>query len=94
MHRSNELRSVWSWYFVGIAISIVLTQLCIMLASRNEKLPLDMAIAIFISFIMLGSALLMKTIDPSRIISAWEWAFYAIAIFGALGAGVAKQLQS
>lgn len=94
MHKSNELKTMWSWYFVGVATTIVLTQMCIMLASRSEKLPLDVAIAIFIAFIMLGSALLLKTIDSTRIISGWEWFFYALAILGALGVGIARQLQS
>lgn len=94
MHKANELRSFWNWHFVGVAVSIVLTQMCIMLASRNEKLPLDLAIAIFIALIMLGSALLMKSIDPSRMISGWEWFFYGVAIFGAVGVGIARQMHS
>ncbi len=94
MHKSNELKTMWSWYFVGVAVTIILTQMCIMLASRNEKLPLDLAIAIFIAFIMLGSALLIKSIDSSRFISTWEWFFYAMAICGALGVGFARHLQS
>ena len=75
---------------MGMAVCIVLTQICLALASRNEKLPLDIAIAVHISFVILGSALLVKTLDTTRVISGWEWFFYGVAIIGALGVGVAR----
>ena len=94
MHKSNQLKPLWSPYLLGIAISIVLTQICLVLASRCEKLPLDIAIAAHISFVMLGSAILIRMLDASRVVSGWEWFFYGVAICGALGVGVAKQLHS
>lgn len=94
MHKSNHLKPLWSPYLLGIALGIVLAQLCLVLASRNERLPLDIVIAVHISFVILGSAILINTIDPTRVISNWEWFFYGIAIVGALGVGVAKQFHS
>ena len=93
MHKSNHLRPLWSPYLLGIAVGIVLAQLCLILASRNEKLPLDIAIAVHISLVILGSAILVNAIDATRVISSWEWFFYAVAITGALGVGVAKHFQ-
>ncbi|MEM8944090.1 MAG: hypothetical protein AAGD11_02825 [Planctomycetota bacterium] len=94
MHKSNQLRPIWSPYLAGIAVSITLTQVCIVIASRNQKLPLDIAIAAFIALIMPASALLLQRLDPTRTISGWEWVFYGVTIFGALGVGFAKHLQS
>ena len=94
LHKSNHLQPLWSLYLVGLAVTIVLTQICLALASRNEKLPLDIAIAVHISFVMLGSAILIKTIDDSRVVSSWEWFFYGVAIVGALGVGMAKHFHS
>jgi len=94
LHMSNHLKPLWSPYLLGLAVSIVLTQICLALASRNEKLPLDIAIAVHLSFVMLGAAFVVKTIDANRVIGGWEWFFYGVAIVGALGVGVAKQFHS
>lgn len=94
MQKGSQLPSIWSWYLLGVAVTITLTQMCIMLASRNERLPLDLAIAVFIAFIMPGSALLVKTLDASRTISGWEWFFYGVAIVGVLGVGMSRHLHS
>ena len=94
MHHSNQLRPLWSPYLVGIAVTITLTQICIVMASRNENLPLDIAIAAFIALIMPSSALLLQRLDPTRSISSGEWLFYGVTMLGAMGVGFSKHLQS
>jgi len=94
MHFSNHLRPFWSPYLLGIAVTIVPVQIFIVLASRNERLPVDIAIAVLISFVMFSSALTIQYLDPARAISRWEWVGYGITITGALWLGVAKQFAS
>lgn len=94
MQRSNQLQPFWSLYLLGMAAGVVLAQFCLVLASRCERMPLDIAIAVHVSLVILGSAILVNRLDPSRAIGTAEWFFYGVAIVGALGVGVAKQWNS
>jgi len=94
MQQSNQLRPFWSPYLWGIALTIVPVQLCIVIASRNERLPIDIGVAVTIAFVLLGSALIVQGFDAARTISTWEWLGYGITVTGVLIVGIAKQYAS